>query len=194
MKCIGITAAVCVALSLAGCASSPTTRFYTLDSAPGDPREEIGDVVIGLRPLTFPEYLNRPQIVTRTDGSELKLAEFDRWAEPVDRSFNRILASNIDDELDSAVVLVFPDTMNIPIDIRVVGRVFRFDSNSDGTAVLDVQWGAGDGRDQIFVAPRRSRYEATAANPSNFNAIVGALNETVEALSRDMAAALADIR
>ena len=194
MKCIGLTAALCIALLLAGCATSPSARFYTLDSAPGEPRGETGDVVIGLRPLTFPEYLNRPQIVTRTDGSELKLAEFDRWAEPVDQSFNRVLAGSIDDALESAVVLVFPDTMNIPIDIRVVGRVFRFDTDSDGTAVLDVQWGAGDGKKQIFVAPRRSRYEAKASNPNNFNAIVGALNETVQALSKDMAEALVAIR
>jgi hypothetical protein len=80
--------------------------------------------------------------------------------------------------------------MNFRIDMRVVGRVFRFDTNSAGLAVLDVQWGAGDGGKETLVEPRRSRYEARASDPQDYDAIVIALNETLDAFSRDVAAAL----
>jgi uncharacterized lipoprotein YmbA len=181
-----------IALLLGACASSPPVQFYALDSVPRNIGVGMGATNIGLGPMAFPDYLKRPQIVTRTAGSEMIIAEFQRWAEPVDRSFNRVLASNVDDMLESAVVVVFPHNMNIRIDMRVIGRVFRFDTDSTGLAVLDVQWAAGDGQDTTFVEPRRLRYEARATDPQDYDAIVIALNETLEAFSRDIATALAD--
>jgi uncharacterized protein len=190
MNPIRVIVIVCAALLLGACASSPPVRFYALDSVPQNFGEETGDVNIGLGPMIFPDYLKRPQIVTRTTGSEMKIAEFERWAEAVDRSFNRILASNVDGMLDSAVVVVFPYSLNIRIDIRVIGRVFRFDTDESGLAVLDVQWAAGDGKGTTFVEPHRSSYEATVADPRDYDAIVIALNETLSAFSRDIAATL----
>jgi hypothetical protein len=192
MNRIQVTATACIALLLGACASSPPVRFYALDSVPRNFGEETGNVNIGLGPMSFPDYLKRPQIVKRTDGSEMIIAEFHRWAEPVDRSFMRILASNVDDMLDTAVVIVFPHNMNIRIDIRVVGRVFRFDTDASGLAVLDVQWAAGNGKGQSLVEPRRSRYEARAVDPQDYDEIVNALNETLEAFSRDVAKVLGE--
>ena len=190
MNRIQFTAIAGIALLLGACASSPPVQFYALDSVPRNIGQESGEVNIGLGPMTFPDYLKRPQIVTRTLGSEMIIAEFQRWAEPVDRSFNRVLASNVDDMLESAVVVVFPYNMNYRIDIRVVGRVFRFDTDETGLAVLDVQWGAGDGKKKTLVEPRRSRYEATAADAQDYDAIVIALNEALDAFSRDVAKVL----
>ena len=190
MNRIQVAATTCIALLLGACASSPPVQFYALDSVPRNIGEETGGVNIGLGPMAFPDYLKRPQIVTRTAGSEMIIADFHRWAEPVDRSFNRILASNVDDMLESAVVVVFPYNMNFRIDMRVVGHVFRFDTDAAGLAVLDVQWGAGDGGEKTFVEPRRLRYEARASDPQDYDAIVIALNETLDAFSRDVAAAL----
>jgi uncharacterized lipoprotein YmbA len=190
MNRLQVTASACIVLLLSACASSPPVRFYALDSVPRNIGAEGGGINIGLGPMAFPDYLKRPQIVKRTAGSEMIIAEFDRWAEPVDRSFKRILASNVDDMLEDAVVVVFPYNANFRIDIRVIGRVFRFDTNAAGLAVLDVQWTAGDGKGQSFVEVRRSRYEATAADPQDYDAIVIALNETLNAFSRDVATEL----
>jgi uncharacterized lipoprotein YmbA len=188
---IQVAVTACVALLLGACASSPPVRFYALDTVPRNPVETIdGGTNIGLGPLNFPDYLKRPQIVTRTTGSEMKIAEFERWAEPVDRSFSRILSGNVDDMLESAVVVVFPYNLNIRIDIRIVGRVFRFDTDESGQAVLDVQWVASDGKGKMFVEPRRAHYEARASDPRDYDAIVIALNETLSAFSRDVVAAL----
>lgn len=190
MNRIKVAITCCIVLLLGACASSPPVQFYALDTVPRTSGPKGGDITIGLGPMNFPDYLKRPQIVTRTDGSEMIIDEFQRWAEPVDRSFNRILAANMDDMLESAVVVVFPYNMNIRIDMRVIGRVFRFDTNTAGLAVLDVQWAAGDGKGNNIVEPRRSHYEARTADPQDYDAIVMALNETLDAFSRDVAAAL----
>jgi uncharacterized lipoprotein YmbA len=190
MKSFQIAVISCIALLLGACASSPPVQFYALDTVPRTGGNASGDITIGLGPMNFPDYLKRPQIVTRTTGSEMLIAEFQRWAEPVDRSFSRILASNVDSLLESAVVVVFPYNMNNRIDMRVIGRVFRFDTDTAGLAVLDVQWAAGDGGENTLIEPRRSHYEARAADPQDYDAIVIALNDTLDAFSRDVAAAL----
>lgn len=190
MNRLVVTTTSAIALLLGACASSPPVQFYALDTVPRTSGGEGGDITIGLGPINFPDYLKRPQIVTRTAGSEMIIDEFQRWAEPVDRSFSRILASNVDGILESAVVVVFPYSMNIRIDIRVIGRVSRFDTDTSGLAVLDVQWTAGDGKGKTIVQPRRLHYEAQASDPRDYDAIVIALNETLDAFSRDVATAL----
>ena len=174
----------------ASCASSPPVRYYGLESIDGTKIYDAGDKNIGLGPITFPEYLNRPQIVTRTPGAELKIAEFDRWAEPLEDAFLRTVVTNVDSLLDSAVVVRFPYGSVLRVDYRIGGRVTRFDVDETGTAVLKVQWGAATPDGQEILGVRRWTYTARAANRDSYDSIVTALNETVEAFTRDVADAL----
>lgn len=174
----------------ASCASSPPVRYYGLEPMESTEIHAKGEKMIGLGPFTFPEYLNRPQIVTRTPGAELKLAEFDRWAEPIEDAFLRTVVTNVDAQLDSVIVVRFPYGSMVQVDYRLVGRVMRFDVDQTGTAVLNVQWGAATSQGEPILDPRRSTFTARAANRDSYDSIVTALNETVEAFSRDVADAL----
>lgn len=176
-----------VAILIASCASSPPVRYYGLEPIDSTRTYAKGQKTIGLGPLAFPEYLNRPQIVTRTPGAELKLAEFDRWAEPIEDAFLRTLVTNVDALLDSAVLVRFPYSSLVKIDYRIAGRVTRFDVDETGTAVLNVQWGAKAAEGEDIVVVRRSTFTARAANRDSYDSIVIALNETVEAFSREIA-------
>jgi uncharacterized lipoprotein YmbA len=180
-----------VVLTVGGCASSPPVRFYGLHTASDSVTEQTGSVIIGVGPIGLPDYLDRPQIVIRGSGNRLSFSEFDRWAEPLERSFNRAVAGSLDGMLDGVVVTVFPQFAERLIDVRVVGRVFQFDTDESGLAVLDVQWAAGNTHsDEPLIAVRRSRYEVQAQAPENFDSLVGALNEAVIAFSRDVATTL----
>src|SRR5437762_111902 len=70
--------------SLAGCGSSPDTRFYTLATVPPitktADRSSTPQVGVGIRSVVLPADLDRPQIVTRTGPNTVHLAEFDRWS------------------------------------------------------------------------------------------------------------------
>ncbi len=171
----------------ASCASSPPVRYYGLESIDSTYIQAKGQKTIGLGPFAFPEYLKRPQIVTRTPGAELKVAEFDRWAEPIEDAFLRTVVTDVDTLLDSASVVSFPYSSVIQVEYRVIGRVTRFDVDETGTAVLNVQWGAGTPEGEPLVGVRRSTFTARVANRDSYDSIVTALNETVEALSRDIA-------
>src|SRR5664279_3044471 len=85
---------------LTGCASSPSSKFYQLN--PGQNKTSVtGDVsldqsqVIAIGPVRIPDYLDRPQIVTRSGKNELKLSEFDRWAGSLESDVNRVLVEDI---------------------------------------------------------------------------------------------------
>ncbi len=184
---------IAAALLLSACASSPNVRFYTLDTMPAVAGVETTGKTIGLGPLRIPDYLKRPQIVTQISGSQLAIAEYARWAEPVERVFARTLAINIDTLLDSAIVIQFPYSAMLEPDIRVVGRVQRFDVDETGTAILDIQWGAGDGKGANLIMLRRGIYKALATDPKDYGSIVRALSQTVELLSKDMAVALSPL-
>ena len=87
---------------LAACAATRPTAFYTLssDATPKQPRSTKG-MVIGLGPVSLPAYLDRPDIVTREGMNEMRLAEFNRWAEPLEPLLARIMAQDLYALLDA---------------------------------------------------------------------------------------------
>jgi uncharacterized lipoprotein YmbA len=74
-------------------------------------------------------------------------------------------------------------------DLAPLGRVLRFDVDDSGTAVLQVQWGAGKKNNQLIGA-RSATYTAKATNPEDYDSVVLALNETVSSFSREIASLL----
>jgi uncharacterized lipoprotein YmbA len=88
-------------LTVPGCLGlQQPSRFYLLSAQPSaETTLPIAlaepHLAIGLGPIAFPKYLDRPQIVTRTSPYELNFAEFERWSEPLDTNFSRILAENL---------------------------------------------------------------------------------------------------
>ena len=77
--------------ALAGCAPGQPTRHYTLSTASepaAAPRSGQGPV-IGLGPLTLPQYLDRADIVTRAGANQMRLGEFSQWAEPLEPLLTR---------------------------------------------------------------------------------------------------------
>ena len=175
---------------VAACATSPNTRYYHLQPI-GAAGEDVQTRVLGLGPIGFPDYLKRPQIVTQTQGSEVVLAEFDLWAEPLENAFVRVLASNLDGLLSGTAVTEFPFAGSlVDVDYRMPCRVVRFDVDGRGAATLEVQWLATSGEGEVLVEARRTTVTAQATDPTSYASIVAAQNETLNTLSREMAALL----
>lgn len=175
-----------------GCASTPPARFYRLSPglSPGvEPPAESSARAVIVGPFQFADYLDRPQIVTRDDGNAIVLADFDRWAEPLESNFQSVVAANVGRLLGSGSVLEFPAQAILRPERRVTGRVSQLDVDARGRAVLEVQWGVLDGAGAIIAPARRSRYEARVTGTGTA-AIVNALNETVTRFSKDVSAAV----
>lgn len=184
---------VCVAiisLLLTACSTSPPVRYFSLSSPVPDGRKDFNEaVVLGLGPMRMAEYLNRSQIVTRGAGAEVKVDEFNRWAEPLAVAFHRVVSTDIDNMMDGVSVLAFPweSAVRSQVNYRLLGDVIRFDADRSGRVVLETQWGitAADSGKAV-VKPRRTRYETQTGSPDDPAAVASAMNETLVKFSRDV--------
>ena len=127
--------------------------------------------------------------MTRSGPNGVTVADYERWAEPLDANFQAVVAANVGRLLGSDQVLEFPAQTIVKAGRRVTGRVLRLDVDAAGLAVLEVQWGVLDGAGAVSLPGRVSRYEAPS-DGRDAAARVAALNATVTAFSADVAAAL----
>jgi uncharacterized lipoprotein YmbA len=117
------------------------------------------------------------------------VADFERWAEPLDANFQGVVAANVGRLLGSDRVLEYPAQAILKPERRVTGRVSQLDVDAAGLAVLEVQWGVLQGDGSPVQPGRRSRYEATATG-SSYASRVAALNSTVAKFSAEVAEAV----
>jgi uncharacterized lipoprotein YmbA len=144
---------------------------------------------VGIGPVEFPKYLDRPQIVMRGSENRLVLGEFDRWAEPLQQNFARVLSENLAVLLATDEVVQYPWKRSTQIDYQIIVTVDRFDARVGGETVLHARWSACDGDGQTIV-PRRAARIAEPAGSLEYEAIVQAGSRALEQLSRQIAEAV----
>jgi hypothetical protein len=185
--------AIAALLALAGCGGNAPTRYYFLSSLPeaGGARSastpERG-VAVGVGPVRLPDYLNRPQIVTRTGPNEFQVAEFNQWGGPLEAEFSRVLAENISVLLPADRVAVFPWSMPYLAHYRVQVTVVRFEADPSGQVGLVARWSIVGKDGKLLQSVQSSLREA--AGRQDYEAIVAAMSRALGALSREIAAAL----
>jgi uncharacterized protein len=185
-SCLAV--ALLVLFLASGCAQTQPTRFYTLSALqPGAGEASADGPAIGLEPVILPDYLDRPQIVTRAGPNRMMLADFDVWVEPLSGMFTRVLAQNLSVLLETEDVVILPELRDVRFDHHVQATVTQFDIDENGQAVLDALW-AVYGRDgRRLVRQDRSRIMETVAEPGDPAAIAAAMSRALGGLSRDIA-------
>ena len=182
-----------VSCLVAGCSFlSPRedpSRFFLLTS-PTDIDEvassEGGSIAVG--PVEMPSYLSGPLLVTRIDENEVMISDFERWAEPLEDNFQRVLVENLSGSLDTRVV-AFPAPIGEPLRVRVPITVRRFDRDSLGTVALWVRWTIDDVATGEMLDGGESRIDEPGAG-SDGEATVATMSAAVARFSEMLAARL----
>ena len=174
----GTLVVICIAIAslVSGCiGSSPTTRYYAFTSTDfiGN---STGDIKISVGPFEIPDYLNRPHIVVRDQGTSLKVLKFDRWAEPLTEAVNRRINRDLSNELTSAFVYQFPSSTDMSPDYRVRGRIYNFEANTDGTVVLRLRWGVLNRDNSFAITPRGDNFSTTISSSDDIAAVTNAMD------------------
>jgi uncharacterized protein len=192
---LAILAVLAAGLTLAGCADTPPTRFYTLsplaDAPGGTPPANLPELTVGVGPVTLPPYLDRPQLVTRAGGNRMVLADFDSWVEPLQGMFARVLGENLALLLGTDDVLTLPQRRDFILDRQVEVDVTRFDVDTSGNAVLDARWWVLDQDGEKVLRSGRSTI-SEPANADDYTAAAGALSDALGAMSQEIAHAIVD--
>ncbi len=175
------------------CAHSPPSNFYTLRplaAADGRGATTGGVIGIGLGPVTFPTFLDRPQIVTRDQNNRLSVDEFNRWGGTLQDDFLRVLSENLGYLVGTSRIVTFPSEVRYPLDFRVTADVLTFEGTPGGEAVLKVRWAVLDPRLEQALAVQEGSYRQPLAPPADQAALIAALSAALGAFSEDVAATL----
>ncbi len=182
-----------VLATISGCARSPSSRFYLLDSLVNPASAQEGKtfsdnrcVSIGIGPVEIPDYLDRAQIVTHVTPNEIKLAEFDRWAESLKDNLTRVLAKNLSTLLCVKEISFFPWRREIPRDYRIEVKVIRFDGSPGDKVVLEAWWTLLSGDGKTLLQSKRSNF-SEPANSRDYKTMVSAQSRNLASLSREIA-------
>jgi uncharacterized lipoprotein YmbA len=182
---------------LGGCLGTGTqkpTDYYLLQPL-NSAMEEQGaaarqGIVLGIGPVRVQDYLNRPQIVTRTSTSEIMLHEFHYWGEPLSTNFTVVLAQNLSALLSTDRIFIFPyrNKQNLPLQYQVIVDVIRFDGEPGVKASLLVQYCILQFQDNGMkeLVTRQPSFSKPLADDS-IATLVAAMSELVADLSREIA-------
>jgi uncharacterized protein len=180
------------AMLVGACAStSPPMRFFLLSplETRASAAPSLGETRVVVGPLQLPGYLDRPQLVVRQQDGQLSLREFDRWAEPLDEHLTRTVTANLVNLTGSPRIVAWPLPGRVSADLRILGRVIRFDTDSTGLAVLEVQWSITDRSGEPLLPVRIDTYRAQASGTEPA-ALVAALSDALAQFSRQLAESL----
>ena len=139
---------------LSGCMgrTPPATRFYVLNpldlgSSLVNETDRKDPLSVEVGSLRLPQYLERPQIVTRSSGNRLELAEYRQWGGNLRKNMARVLAKNLSQLLATPNIAISPYRPPAPPDFRVELEVMQFERVSDGRVKLSAQWRLSRGKD-----------------------------------------------
>ncbi|MDA8239353.1 MAG: PqiC family protein [Nitrospiraceae bacterium] len=174
---------------LSGCASSKPSKFYALNTmkiSQDVRRTAFSDkhISIGLGPVEIPDYLDRPQIVTRTGQNELLIAEFERWTGSLREDIERVLLENLSILVSQETISVVSTKGGMPFHYRLAVNVIRFDVMPEGDVELKAQWVvAGKEMQQILMRESDIREQIKG---KDYSERVSAMSRALEKLSRDI--------
>jgi len=183
---------------LGGCLGKGTqdpTKYYLLQpmasSVTGDQTgAEDSGFSVGVGPIRMRQYLDRPQIVTRTGENEVYIDTFQNWAEPLGDNFSAILTANLSVLLETNKLILWPFGKKVKhVDYQVLVDVIRFDGVLGGEAVLSARWYVVSHKEGMKVEemiPKRSTFTAPLEGDS-YEDLVAAMSKTLEDFSREVA-------
>jgi uncharacterized lipoprotein YmbA len=187
-SCLAITVGLAAA-----CASSPPTRFYLLSSVDEAPiaggAEARAPFVVVIGPVSLPDYLDRPQIVTRQGENSLEIASLHRWAGSLQDMIARVLAEDVAARLPRDRIVPFPSARGSELDYRVAVDIGRFDVDDRGEAVLVAGWRVYGRSGRAFVDAGEATARSQAAS-DGYDDRVAAMSRALGDLGAELARAV----
>lgn len=181
---------VLMVILLAACSTTSAVRYYTLNPT-FEMQQEVyeavsGDhVAVGLGPVVFPKFLNRPQIVTRQSPNRVVVSEFHRWASPLQEDFLRVLAKNISILLPTSRVAVYPWNDQFSPTYRIKLNVEQFVGQFGKHVILDVTWSIAKQKDDNGPLVKNSLIKEPVST-EDYEAIVAAKSRSIAVLSQEI--------
>ena len=174
--------------------TSTSTRFYLLESSSDEALQsafenKMPDVSIGVGPVTLAQYLDRPQLVSRLSGNELRVHEFSQWAEPLKATIARVVEENLSVLTGAKHIHSFPKRRSAVIDYQISLDVRRFDADAAGSVTLQAVWHIAKPEEHQRLMERRSVIVQPSSSTDSTD-VVDAMSMALTELSKEITRAL----
>jgi uncharacterized lipoprotein YmbA len=181
---------ILLAAIASGCVSSKPSRFYTLTPA----RETTGKartgadskIAISIRTLKLPDYLLHQQMVKRMASNEIHFAEFDRWAEPLENNFSRVLMEDLSADVPTNNISLFPVQDASLTNYQLILDVTEFERNASGALTLSARWSIIKGEGANYLTNKRSSFTEQVSG-EGYDMIASAMSDLTAKLSSEIA-------
>jgi uncharacterized lipoprotein YmbA len=181
--------------TLAGCASAPPDRFYSLSNGLGmgmsmgaaaSTRPAPAPYFIELQAVTVPQQVGRNQLVVTTGAGRVELLEQERWSAPVAAEIGQALSLGITGELGTIDVFRTPTPDQAPL-YRISASVQRFESAPGQYALVDAVWSVRLVGSNAVLTCRTTARESVEAG---YDALVAGHRRAVAHVAADIARAV----
>lgn len=186
-------------LILSGCvsvANSPNPRFYMLRAVDQDSNYQKFDIlagtIIAVGPVKIPEYLNRPQMVTKDKKGMLNFAQFDRWGELLESGITRLMIEDFTLMLPGASLQMYPSNFAIPLNYQVSVDIVQMESELNKNLLLVAQWTVIDSKSMKMIFTKRSEF-TVPITPHDYPGLTEALSTAGASLSAEIAQKLSEL-
>jgi uncharacterized protein len=186
-----LAAAIALAVPFASCLKrSKLSSSYALDplpagaASPAEAQDPTGPVV-GIERVSIPDWLDRMQVTGRATSGAIVSDDYSRWAEPLPRGIQRVLAEDLVVLLPDRRILTAPFAPRDVIAHRLELTLVEAARQPDGSVLVEARWEVLGPAGEIL-ARRRSTQRSSPTALGAAGAVQG-LNAALTALSREIA-------
>ena len=175
-------------LTIGGCGTSPVAKMYTLNAVDKASTVVAGSeqsIAIKLGPISIPDSLDKPQIVTRVGANRLETDEFNRWAGDYQSDIQRIIGENISSLLPTNQVMMSDEIILVPVDYQILVNVRKFDGELGGVVTLNADWVLSVKNKEKTVIAKKSIF-TEKTDGADYQSYAAAQSRLLEKLSKAM--------
>ena len=179
-----------VCIFLTAC-SSPDPTYYTLQTVAGTPVNGLPATIEVRRP-GLAGYLDRSDIVLKSESYKLSLNSQKQWAEPLGDMIGRVLTQDLSQRLPGKSVFTQSGAITADADMRVEVDIQAFDADGTGDVVLTAQVAVERGITHHPLSTRHVSLRApinAAGEAAQVAAMSGLLGTLSDRIASDIASA-----
>ena len=194
IKVLTIPVLIFIFSGLAGCSSSSSknlggTHFYSLSSMTPSAASSTNKMSIGIGPVEIPRLLNRPQIVSRKNKSEIIMSESHQWGGSYKEELIKAITDNLSVLLKTEKIEQHPWKSTFKPDYQVRINIESFDGDVDSPTVrnvtLNARWRLLKHDKELLV---KRALITVPLKSSGYTAYVNAQSEAITRFSREVVA------
>jgi uncharacterized lipoprotein YmbA len=144
---------------------------------------------------SLPSYLDRQQLVSRSGDGQIQMNSYHLWAEPLDSAISRVMSQNLGRLTNSLNIQPVENFVTLDYQSLLEIRISRFEPDPSGHLVLECTWKiqpvhGGVANTRPFRTAISLPEGDSATDPAALTARVGAMDEALARLAREIAHSL----